>query len=45
MELRIIEDDMLRVMLTRLDMLKYDIDCESLDYKHQNEKGSLGYTR
>ena len=41
MELRIIEDDILRVKLTRLDMLKYDIDCSSLDY----EKSGMGYTR
>lgn len=41
MELRIIEDDMLRIMLTKLDMLKYDIDCESLDYKNTKTRKAV----
>ena len=41
MELRIIEDDILRVKLTRLDMLKYDIDGESLDYKNTKTRKAV----
>ena len=41
MELRIIEDDILRVKLTRLDMLKYDIDCSSLDYKNTRTRKAV----
>lgn len=41
MELRIIEDDILRVKLTRLDMLKYDIDCSSLDNKNTRTRKAV----
>ena len=41
MELRVIEDDMLRVMLTRLDMIKYDIDCKSLDYHNTKTRKAV----
>ena len=41
MELRIIEEDMLRIMLTELDMIKYDIDCDSLDYKNTKTRKAV----
>lgn len=41
MELRVIENDMLKIMLTQLDMMKYDIDCDSLDYNNTKTRKAV----